>query len=383
MNGNLWLPQASFSPAPKDICAYLLQQGWLYYKSTPQWAEYTKTLDGEKVFLEIPQRHAARDYPRAIGMLLEDLSRLESRASLAILRDIQSTSIDIVRLAIDSPVTKDGRIPVEAGRRVYEASRDLLVSAACSVIDPKPVFAQRKPQEVMKLLDRARFGHSEIGSFILTMECSVAPYLQQHLLPLDNDPHAPLERRVCIKLAQALQEMELATREAMVSGGQMEPFEKRTKEGVSANLCEAVAEVIEATSADTLIASFSFGILRPLLNKVPQRIVFSSDTAPILREAAARLRDEAVEPDKMIVGPVVKLDSTDATQGGNIVIKASFDGQFRSVRISLNSGLYQQAIQAHRDYQLVRCTGELIKDGRSLALNNVRSFSLLGDSEEV
>lgn len=381
MTSHIWLAQRSSVPAPADISAYLLQRGWRLKSSNAQWAEYT-TASGEPFSIEVPQQSAAQDYPRVFGTLLDDLARLENRTPAEVLRDIKAAAIDIVRLAIDSTVTRDGRIPVEAGRRVYEASRDLLLAAACSVIDPRPVFAKRKPDEAMKLLDRARFGQTEIGSFVLTMECSISPRFQQTLVPNDSDPDAPLERRTLTRLAHALREAEAATRESSASG-RIDPFIERTKHGVSSNLCDAVAEIIEATAADALAASFSFAPRRPLATDAPRHIVFSSDTAPILREAATRLRDEATYPDTDVVGLVVKLNSPDASRGGDVVLSATMDGRFRSVRVALDPVAYAEAIEAHRERFLVRCMGELVREGRSRVLKNPRGFGRLAESEEA
>jgi len=380
MSSHLWLQQRASVPAPSDVAAYLLQQGWVLQNANAQWAEYHKNVDDRTIALEVPQHAVAVDYPRSFGILLDDLSRLEGRPPAAVVRDLKASTLDIVRLAIDSAMTRDGRIPVEAGRRIYEAARDLLLSAACSVIDPRPVFAKRKPDDAMKLLDRARFGQTEVGSFVLAIECSIAPRLQQPLLPDDGDPDAPLERRTSVRLALALQEAEAAARESSASG-RFDPFAARTKVGVSANLCDAVAEVIEATTADAVTASFSFAARRPLAAEVPRRVVFSPDTAPILREASARLRDEATYPDTEVVGPVVKLGSTDPTQGGEAVLKATVDGRFRSVRVALVKEQYSQAIEAHKERQLVRCIGELAREGRSLLLRNAHSFSALPEAD--
>lgn len=382
MTSHIWLPQRSSVPAPAEVAAYLLQQGWNLENSNAQWAEYARVFDGQTCTVEVPQRTGAQDYPRVFGTLLNDLARLEVRSPAEVLRDIKAAAVDIVRLAIDSTVTRDGRIPVEAGRRVYEAARDLLLAAACSVIDPRPVFAKRKPDDAMKLLDRARFGQTEVGSYVLTIECSISPRLQQSLLPNDGDPDAPLERRTSTRLAQALREAEAATRESSASG-RLDPFVARAKTGVSSNLCDAVAEVIEATAADALAASFSFAARRPLAGDAPRHVVFSSDTAPILREAAARLRDEATYPETDVVGPVVKLNSSDAARGGEAVLKATVDGRFRSVRVVLDSSAYAEAIEAHKEHLLVRCIGELAREGRSLVLRNPRDFDRLPDLEDA
>lgn len=380
MSGLLWLPQPAGVPAPGEVAAYLLQRGWYLQQAGNCWADYRKPVGTETVVIEVPQRAAARDYARVLGLLIEDLARLEERAPLAVLQDIKSSSVDRVRLAIDSAMTRDGRIPVEAGRRVYEAARDLLLAAACSVIDPRPAFAKRKPEEAMSLLQRARFGQTEIGSFVLTIECTIAPSLQQPLLAEAGDPDAPLERRTCVKLAHALEGADAASRESAASG-QIDPFRTRAREGVSANLCEAVADMLEATAAESLRASFSFALRRPLAVPMPRAIVFTPDTAALLREAAARLRDEATYPATEVVGPVVKLNSAEPSQGGEAVLHAPVDGRSRSVRVVLDSAAYQAAIAAHRDGALVRCVGDLGREGRSWILRNPRDLGVASEPE--
>lgn len=375
MSKTLWLPQLAPVPTPLEVAGYLLQRHWKLKKSGELWAEYEAD---EGIVVEVPQEVNADDYPRVVAMLLEDLAHLEKRTPAAVLRDMKAEAVDIVRLSIDSALTKDGRIPVEAGRRGYEASRNLLLAAACSAIDPRPVFAKRKPDAAMKLLEQARFGHAELGSFVLTMEFNIPPRLQRSLLPDETDAEAVLERMTSTLLALALREVSTASREASASGT-LSPFTERTQLGVSSNLCDAVAEVIEATSAETLTASFSFAARRPLVTEVPRRTVFSSDTAPILREAAFRMRDEATLADTDIMGPVVKLDSSNPTDGGVAVIKSAVDGRFRSIKVFLGAEMYGAAIEAHRERQLIKCVGELKREGGSLMLRNPRDFSVEPD----
>lgn len=381
MNMQLWLPQAAGAPGPGDIAAYLRQQGWIA-QSTPRsaWVDFEKHIESERVILEVPQMVTARDYGRVVAALLEDIARLEARPPSSVLRDIRAASVDIIRLAVDSTSTRDGRIPVESGKRVYEAARNLLLSAACSVLDPRPVFMGGKPEDAMRLLRRARFGHTEVGSFVLTIECSVPPRLQQPMLDDTEDTDAPFERKTCTKLASALHGAESASRESDTMD-QLEPFLRRTRDGVSANLCEAVAELVEATDAEAVRASFSFATRRPLgLDNVPRSVVFSGNVAPLLREAASRLREETTYPGVEVVGSVVKLNSAEPVKGGEVVIYASIDGRPRSLRAMLDAAAYQTAIEAHREGALVRCIGDLAREGKYRVLRNPVEFSMTVES---
>gem|GEM_PF-5772163 len=137
MTASVWVFQRSPVPSPADLAAYLLQHEWRFESTTSRWATYAKQVDGENVVLEVPQQTSAADYGRAIGVFLDDLARLERRPPALLLRNIKSAAIDIVRLAIEGSTTRDGRIPVEAGRRVYDAQRPFCAK--------QPQVCEKKP----------------------------------------------------------------------------------------------------------------------------------------------------------------------------------------------------------------------------------------------
>ncbi|MGB0678876.1 MAG: hypothetical protein ACPGUV_04370 [Polyangiales bacterium] len=179
-----------------------------------------------------------------------------------------------------------------------------------------------------------------------------------------------------MKLAQALDAAQLATRESAAIQT-LDPFANRVAVGVSANLCDAMADVLEATRAEVVDASFSYASSRPLLTAVPRLVTFSADTAPILREAAHSLRAEATYPETEVSGPVVKLDSEDPSQGGHVVLRALVEEHYRNVHLHLDADFYATAIQAHREHSIVQCIGERLRDGRRQVLRHVRAFAVL------
>lgn len=380
MTAHIWLPQPAGVPSPAEISSYLLQAGWKHEETGSLWSEYSKAIHAESVMLEVPQQSTAADYSRTVALLIEDLSRLEARSSAAVLREIRASSSDVIKLNIQGGSTQNGSIPVDAGRRVYSAARDLLLSAACSVVEPRAVFAKRKPDEAMGFLNKARFGQTEVGSFVLTMECSVPPRLGQGGLfdgsESDDDADSPFERKASLRLAKALRSTELAVRRS-ANMASLEPFQEAIGEGVSANLCDALAEILDATSADVLRADFSFASRRPVSASVPRAISFGADTTEILHEASRQLRNEADYPNTELVGTVVKLNSADATNGGQIVLRADVDGKLRNVSMALDGGTYERAIKAHKQGELVGCSGDLKRSGRSWVLNSTRDFRVI------
>ncbi len=379
MTSFLSVLQPATAPTPDEVAAWLRQTGWTHSVGDDAWAVFGRSVDGQFVEVEVPQRAAAPDYPRVVEALLHDLARLERRPEAALLRDIRASAVDVVRIAMDGPATREGRLPVEAGRRVFGAARDLLLAAACSALDPRPAYATRKSERAMAVVEQARFGQSELGSFVLTMETTVAPRLDVPLFD-DGDPKPPIERRATLQLAHAIAAAELATRRSAASG-ELAPFQERTRDGLSANLCDALAEIFEASSADTVRTSFSFANRRPVVGAFPRTVLLSSDMAPTLRSAASGLREVAVLAGQEVVGSVVLLESEDATRGGAVHLRAVVDARLMRVRVPLSAGDYAIAVEAHRTGGLVRCVGDLAREGRGRVLQNPRDFAPAAEDE--
>jgi hypothetical protein len=370
----MMLPQSSVVPSPADFAAYLRSRQWQFGGIQANWALYT--LDPENTAVEVPQLSQSRDYSRVAAALLEELSRIEHRAAAQILREVLASTTDVVRLSLRGSTMNDGRIPVEAGLAAYDGARNLLLAAACSALDRRSAHARRKPDAAMKLLQRVRFGQTEVGSFVLTMESSVPPLLQGRLIELP-DEETPLERKTSLLLATALRETQVALQEAAATGS-IEPFRSRTPAGLSANLCDALVELIRDTQADQLSVSVSYAHHRPV-PPIPAAITFGRDAVPFLSEAATGLRGEASYPAYLLAGVIVSLTSDNPAVGGTVTIRGDVEGSLRQVRVALDAASYSSAIQAHEDRALVTVGGELTPEGKSLRLLNGRDFARVGD----
>jgi hypothetical protein len=387
MERKLSISSAWAAPSPREVAAYLLHKGYRNRGTDDRWAIFAKDVDAGSVEVEVPQRSTAPDYARTVERLIADLARVENLAANELLRDLRSASLDVVRIRLEGGATRDGRIPVDAGARVFEASRELLLAAACAALRPQSAYANRKPREATELLQRARFGQTEVGSFVLTIESEVAPRLQERLqdgdlAPLvDADPDAPLERKASVALLSGLTGLGAAARESAATN-QLEPFERRAQQGVSANLCDAVVELLDASAADSVRVGVSFAGCRPHRSVDPAQVVFTSDTISVLRDAAKQLRARSKVTDSEIIGTVVKLDRPSPELPGEVTVHGVIDGRRRSVRIALEREDYETALGAHRDGRWLSCVGDLVREGRGWCLRNPRELHIEADDEE-
>ncbi|RRR71381.1 MAG: hypothetical protein EI684_11690 [Candidatus Viridilinea halotolerans] len=98
---------------------------------------------------------------------------------------------------------------------------------------------------------------------------------------------------------------------------------------------------------------------------------------PIIKEAAFALRESSSREDFHLEGYVVKLEKLSHISRGRITVNGLIDDGFRYVLVELDEHDYWQATNAHRDRLLVRCDGELIREGRQYVLRNARLFEVV------
>lgn len=362
MKSYLSLPMPIKPPTPQDVASYLIQHGWRFLRVQGDWALYSRELNGRSFTVEVPQLFEAPDYLRSLGFLLNDLARLYELSLTQLYQEIISASLDVVRLSIEGSSMEGGRISVSAGARVYESARELLMAAGCAALHLRASYGNRKPEEVLRLMERARFAPSEVGSFVLRVELPVGPALQGALPWVSIDPEPPLERKASIQLALALEAALNASKTALASRT-IAPFEAGIKSGVSAQLCDAVASILEVGGVDYVSANFAFTTQRPVPADVPKDIRFHQKHAEILRAAAQELRPVIRQDSTVLTGKVIKLNSIDLASGGEILLKPDIEKAPRAVKIRLSSEAYRRAIEAHLGQKSMTFEGRLVKQG--------------------
>lgn len=370
------------SLAPLEIAAYLRGQHWRQVewigRKGTVWAS---TLEGGgEVEALLPTDRTLRDYPDRMRDLLDLLAKVEDRSQLEILEDISTSTEDVIRLRLVSPAIESGRISIDSGVRVFEGAYDLVFAAACAVIQPRPVYPTRKPQQAVDYMKKVKLGQTERGSYVLTVHSAVPPQLQaqnqQGLFELEE----PFERQVMLKLASALGAVQVAAEKAGTMGD-LQPFNEAVPFGVSSNLCDAISKLVSASEAKTLTVGFSWATIRPTSAEITRKVVIDADVVPVLQEAARIFRASTPIDNFEILGWVVKLESEDASKSGRVTVATEIDGRIRKVQVDLEGEDYEGAITAHRDRQAVRLIGKLVKDNRNYVLHNPSSFTL--ESEEI
>ncbi|PQO46166.1 hypothetical protein [Blastopirellula marina] len=384
MNVDIRDPDAIRSLRPLEVVTYLRSHSWKLQREVPnsKASIWTTAIEEEEYEVLVPFDISIRDFATRMAELLETLAIVEKRSQTQIFSDLLTTFADVIRIRLDDPELKDGSLPIEAYAQVAQRARDLLLAAACSATELRPVWHTRKPQQAMEQVKKIRIGQSERGSYIVTIISKVTPLLSR---PQDGtlfELEQPFERRVTQMLATSLYALDNAAADAAVSG-ELTSFEESVSKGVNANLCDAVAGLWEGDESQRMIDfTFSWSPGRPIGNNVPSHISFSADRIPVIREAARVMKERAPVKDFELFGQVVKLDREPGQPIGRVTVVGNVDDRQRRVSLELPETEYHKAVKAHDDQLDFRCMGTLVREGRAHVLRepfDVQSYPSVDD----
>jgi hypothetical protein len=165
----------------------------------------------------------------------------------------------------------------------------------------------------------------------------------------------------------------------MALSGDGAAFEEAVSSGVSANLCEAVAGLIEQSHG--LDISLTWARTRPT-PEVQRKVVFSPADAEILKEAARNFRQKQPRADVNLYGTVHKLKRDQDEVEGVVTLKAVIDDKVQSVRTVLDQMNYSTAVKAHDAQAPVIATGDLERVGQRWQLINATVREIPSGKEE-
>ena len=247
----------------------------------------------------------------------------------------------------------------------------MLLAAACSLSNPRPIYRSGAHREATDYLDRVSLGHTEQGSYIITvLSPTILPPMQTTYLPEEALEHEPFERRMTRRLAEAL----WATREATerTVAGQTDAFSEAVRRGVSANLCDALVRLIDPFRQFDV--SFVWARTYPMYARI-NTVRFSSSDAPVLRAASQLFRDRGPRRDVRIFGMVWRLTRDEDDTEGTVTMHAIVDERIQSVTAVLSQSDYLDAIRAHEDKLGIILEGDLERIGQRWRLSNPRIAS--------
>jgi len=366
---------------PQDLENYLINNNWDKAKTIHNEVSiWENNINGNKFRVWLPLNNNFADFSISIKRVIKTLSQLEDRSQLEILEDFYTVNIgDVVRVRSYDILNKaDSTLEINDGLLLIKRAKDMLLSAACATIEPKPVFPSRKPIKVEDFAKKLRLGQTEHGSYIIKLISPITVVeSNQHVIP-EFPEKQPFERLSIITLMNSLNALKKVSEETFKRGRfYFEPFNEIVVEGVSANLCDAITGLNEKTNYTPIEVGVSWSYI-PIEKHINEKVEFPLEVMPYISEASRQFHEKNPEDNFVLEGNVTKLHRENQKKGNGIItVVCIIEGKKRRVKVELYENDYDIAIEAHKEGLEIYCSGQMIKEGNSFKLNNPSNFKLL------
>jgi hypothetical protein len=317
-----------------------------------------------------------------VESVLEKFSELCGISRHALLQRVLSVKDDVLRLRVFHD-GNDTALPLAFAASFVSSTERLIKSAASTVLRPRAHHPRLGFSEASQLVEKARFGQTEQGSFVIRVECPIDALEVQSGLP--DDPDLPFVRQVTSTLQRALHGLTSA-----IEADQLDHFVDDLKQSaspiVSSNLCEALVGMHDEAVDNSLDIAIDWSPLEPVPATVPRgKIRIQRDYFRRIDEVQRELRSVETHYEDRFVGTVERLEGelgSDGRRSGAVMLSLLLPDEDETVRarVVLSADDYALADRAHMNngaYVVVR--GRLRPGRQPRQLTHVQGFQLLDE----
>lgn len=364
------MPEPEAAIDPSELSGYLASRGWRREGSWRGAGVWELESSGR---LLVPDRREYQDDGELLAEAVRKLAAYEARPERDLLLDIAEPMVDSQYFRTH-PATPSGTIPLPSGVKALNGVHLLMSTAARTVAEgPRMLFEGRRSSPVESFLHRVTLGAARPGSYILTTRVTVAAPRQPQLSLWEDGKVADRRpevsgRAVMSRLNQAVDAAQAAARQVIDRQGtdgreRLDVFDDSVEQGVSANLCKALAD-LGGFSKD-LPFEIGFAWARGLPRQESgDPIAFTGPIASILSRAGDELERLAKSGHAQIIGEVETLNMRTGEEP-RIKIVGEFRGDRRepyqrALWVIVSRSQYDQAIEAQRAGWRVDAEGRLV-----------------------
>lgn len=330
--------------------------------------------------LVFPTDNTDPGYNESIAVAIERLAEIEKRDAILVAGDVRRAHEDTYRFRLFDDQDEKPGIPFGYALSAIKGSQLVILSSATTVVRPQAYHPRLGVVEAQKVLDMARFNHTEQGSFILNVSCPLNS-LDKGGSPdlFGGSPELPLVRKTSLTMLQSVQSIVNAIQEDSEQEF-VDKVKQETAPLVSANLAQALGYFQDPSGRHGLDLQVQWATsLASPLDLRNSRVVIRPEHFPRIQELAAALRPKRVVKEQEYIGTVEDLrgEMVDGRRQGDVILKLQLHDEEEPVRakVSLGPEQYDLAWKAHHEQDAyIMVIGKLRDGNQPRALSDVSWF---------
>ena len=387
--------QPTFSA--QELSAYIKALGWIQVQEALKDGLFLfKHVDFSSRQLMFATDTSFDDYEESLENAAHKLAAVYHWSLADTFRKIEEASQEVLVASVPDEAVQQLTISYLYACQVMEANRKLLESGAFASEKRQP-FYTRPFDTTKKLLEAARFRHTEMGSFVFKASCSLyalelAPTESQEQLAMFSEEEAPgtepapFVRRAMLNIGMGLEELVRSVQTGKEQELVDEVKKDDTASSVSANFCRAVATLRDREHPHPVDFWVAWSPILPPPPEAPRGpIRILPDYFPSIEEIGQKLQPRRETKRNTFIGTVEELSGAfnDLFQReGKVIISLLVENDERiKVRVTLDPSQYDAAMAVHKTNTVyVKVTGT-VQPGKRQPLDfDLEAFDIINVS---
>lgn len=355
---------------------YIEAKGWFLSLDMPGLAKVWHSNTHSNYEILQPLSMELKDFSNRLDDLVKVISITENKSLTDVVKEIENASSDVISLRVIHDDVANGEIPFFDGILLLNKTKELIVSAARSVVKPqKAKYTGKSPEIVENFLSSLKLGQTEVGSYVLNL---IAPI---YFVENQQADHCivPFSRTVSARLLESVTSLSHAI-DRFEKNRDFKEFEKIISNGVNATLCSAIIGLSGNNRNRSVEISVQPSPFSSSEISSTTKLLITADKMKYIEDAERFFSNDYVISNYALKGFVTKLNRDINSIGGEITLTEPSEKN-RKVTVELDEEHYLQAIKAHElkndDVYLV---GKLVVTPRKARLINVAEFEILKHS---
>jgi len=368
-----------------EIRDYAISQGWALVKEALKDGLFVlNSPTNDFTQLIFPKDDSISEYQEMAMVSIRRLTEFYKLPLNKVVEDIREVNDDVIALRYFSDSKTVNSISFQEALDSIDATKQVLLSAASTVVNPVTFHPKLNRTEAQDLIKKARFRHTEEGSFILKVSI---PFELTHA-PIPSLFGETIETPFSRKAIEVVSKSSIILLDTIDSDSITDLYKIQSADEhplISYNFCDAVSKLFdeERELPFQLIFNWSKASLMKLpAPALPQRITFPFSHKNKIEEIREYFTPKRNDLQDDFIATVETLDGSigeDGKRSGPVVLSILYENEIIKARVNLNSDAYAVAVEAHKKGgSYVEINGLLKRNKRSNTIEEIKLLNSEG-----